>query len=313
MKTAILLASYRGEAYLDAQLRSLCRQTERDFVVYLRDDGSDDRTVEIEERYAAAEPERFIALRRTEGKGGSKYNFLALCAAALLSDADYFMFCDQDDVWDPDKVEITLARMREAEGGDPSVPVLVHTDLRVVDQDLNLLGDSFMAYRALNPACTQLNRLLVQNNVTGCTMMVNRALLELAMRYRNVEAIAMHDWWFALVASAFGKIAFVERATIQYRQHGGNVIGATKVNSLSFILKRLTGSAHVRETLQMSVDQAAEFLECYGSLLSEEQRAPLAALAGIQKKHKPGRIAALLKHDLLKQGFVQVVGELLFI
>ena len=94
---------------------------------------------------------------------------------------------------------------------------------------------------------TAINRLLVQNNVTGCTMMINRPLLEKALKLSNISAIAMHDWWFSLVASLFGEISFIDQATIKYRQHGDNVVGATKVNTPSFILQRLRGKNHIHE------------------------------------------------------------------
>lgn len=200
-----------------------------------------DRTFEIEQEFEKNYPDKIKVMRRTEGKGGSKENFWALCQEAVKMDADYFMFCDQDDVWNPDKIEITLKRMQKVEKKNPKKPVLVHTDLEVVDQNLNSLGASFVRYRALDAKITAINRLLVQNNVTGCTMMINRPLLEKALKLSNISAIAMHDWWFSLVASLFGEISFIDQATIKYRQHGDNVVGATKVNTPSFILQRLRG------------------------------------------------------------------------
>lgn len=223
------------------------------------------------------------------------------------------MCCDQDDFWKNDKVKVTLSRMLDEESKNGDVPILVHTDLEVVDQDLKKLGDSFIEYRALDPDMKSIEKLLVQNNVTGCTMMLNRPLLIKAVKDMDVERIAMHDWWFALIASIFGKISFVNKATIKYRQHGGNVVGATKVNSIGFIWKRLTGSAHVKETLNMSVEQAKLILEHYSDEIDEQTKKPVYALADIHNHNKFVRVNIVMKHKILKQGKVQIIGELMFI
>lgn len=192
-------------------------------------------------------------------------------------------------------------------------PVLVHTDLEVVDQNLESLGTSFMEYRALDSTITSINRLLVQNNVTGCTMMINRVLLEKAMKLSDIDAIAMHDWWFSLVASLFGKISFVDQATIKYRQHGNNVVGATKVNTFSFILQRLRGKNHIREVFHLSSTQAQELLKIYDRKLNQKQKQCIQAMADLEKKNKITRIYTVIRYGMLKQGIVQVIGEILFI
>ncbi len=313
MKIAILLASYKGEKYIREQIQSLLGQTITDTVILIRDDRSPDRTFEIEQEFEKAYPDKIKVWQRAKGKGGSKENFWALCEEAVKTDADYFMFCDQDDVWNPDKVEITLKRMKKVEQKNKKKPVLVHTDLEVVDQNLNSLGPSFVRYRALDAHITAINRLLVQNNVTGCTMMVNRPLLEKALKLSDISAIAMHDWWFSLVASLFGEISFVDRATIKYRQHGDNVVGATKVNTPSFILQRLKGKNHIHEVFHLSSTQAQELLRIYGDELTDRQKPYIQAMAGLEKKNKIARIYTVLHYHMLKQGIVQVIGELLFI
>ncbi len=313
MKILILLASYRGEKYIKDQIQSLLNQTEKNVAILIRDDKSPDRTFEIEQEFQKEYPDRIKLLQRTEGVGGSKENFWALCQEAVNSDADYFMFCDQDDVWNPDKVEITLNRMQEIEQAKPNKPVLVHTDLEVVDQELKVLGESFVRYRALDAHIVEINRLLVQNNVTGCTMMVNRALLEKALKLSDISAIAMHDWWFSLVASLFGEISFVDRATIKYRQHGGNVVGATKVNTPAFILQRLKGKNHIHEVFHLSSTQAKELMSIYGDELADSERLCIEAMANIEEKNKIARVCTVLRYQMLKQGVVQVIGELLFI
>lgn len=313
MKVAILLASYNGEKFIREQIESLLVQSYQNITIYIRDDGSTDGTYAIEKEYEQQYPNKIFVQQRTEGKGGSKYNFWELCKTAVHTGINYFMFCDQDDVWNNDKVEISLKAMLDMEGKDKTVPVLVHTDLLVVDQKLNALGESFVRYRALNTNCKSINRLLVQNNATGCTMLFNRALLEKALKLQDLEGMVLHDWWLTLVASVFGNIEFVDIPTIQYRQHGGNVVGATKVNTIPFILKRLVGKNHVRETLQKSSTQAFTLLNTYRDELPEKDRRTITAFADIENQTKLTRIWLLLKYRLLKQGIVQVVGQIVFI
>src|SRR5690606_39057310 len=135
------------------------------------------------------------------------------------------MFSDADDCWFPDKISLTLDLMRvvEKDEGGARTPTLVHTDLAVVDRDLRPIADSLWQYQGVNPDLTSLNRLLIQNCVTGCTVMVNRPLRELASPIP--PGVVMHDWWMALVASSFGRIARIARPTLLYRQHGRNDTG----------------------------------------------------------------------------------------
>jgi glycosyltransferase involved in cell wall biosynthesis len=228
----ILLATYNGEAFLAEQLASIMAQSWGDFRLVVRDDGSRDRTPQILAGYAAQYPGRIEVLQDGDGNLGVLANFNRLLAAAR---APYVMFSDQDDVWMPDKVERTWRRLLalEREYG-PATPLLVHSDLEVVDRDLLRMDASFWHFQHLCPRRgLNLNRLLVQNVVTGCTMMVNRALLQRGLPIPP-EA-AMHDWWLALVAAAFGRIGYLRDTTIKYRQHGRNSLGAKRWSAGAFI------------------------------------------------------------------------------
>lgn len=309
---AICMAVYNGEQFLREQIDSIIAQTWSKWILFIRDDGSKDKTSNLLCEYAKTYPDKIVLIDDPELKGGSaKRNFTVILDwVNRRYDFQYFMFSDQDDVWLENKIEVCMKYMKREEA-KKLVPVLVHTDLKVVDQELNLLGDSFFAYRALDVKKKDLRHLLVQNNITGCTMLWNWKLNDLIdLQY---DAIAMHDWWMALVASSFGKIVCVKKPTILYRQHGGNVVGATQVNTLSFIVKRLTGSAHVKETLHMSVVQVQLFLKTYREQLSQEQIEVLETFADIMNHNKFIRIATILKGGYLKQGIVQIIGELLFI
>ena len=127
------------------------------------------------------------------------------------------------------------------------------------------------------------------------------------------DRVAMHDWWMALVATCFGKIEFIDEPTILYRQHGNNVVGATNVNSLSFIIKRLMGNAHVRETLNMSMVQARAFENCYKDKLSKNQQTLVRGFLDLEAKNKIEKVKTVLKQGYLKQGLIQIIGEIIFI
>lgn len=311
-KIAICMATFNGEQYLNEQIESIVKQTFEDWVLFIRDDGSGDRTVEIIKKYCADFPEKIILISdETIVGGSSKRNFAAILDWVNRHyDFSYFMFSDQDDVWLNDKIERCMKVLLEKEK-TYNGPVLVHSDLMVVNESLEVLGESFIKYRALNPEVKDLQHLLVQNNITGCTMLWNRELNELLSL--ESEAVAMHDWWIALVASAFGEILYESKATIQYRQHGKNVVGATKVNSLGFIVKRLLGNNHVKQTLNLAFEQAEAFRKEFCDRLSDEQKECLNIFCSIRTKRKVHRMIGLLKGGYTKQGIVQIIGELLFI
>lgn len=309
---AICMATYNGERYIREQIDSILQQSYDDWILFIRDDHSNDRTVDILNEYVNHYLQKIVLIddRNIQG-GSSKRNF-----AEILNwvnkhyKFNYFMFSDQDDYWLPTKVETSIKRIKETEQKRPG-PVLVHTDLKVVNQNLDTLGESFIKYRALNPEVKDIAHLLVQNNITGCTMCWNsdlNALLDL-----TDEAIAMHDWWIALVAACFGSIEFINESTILYRQHGNNVVGATKVNSLGFIINRLLGNSHVKETLVMSNIQAEAFARYYKNKLTDKQKQTITRYAHLNKKNKLFRIIELFRYSYLKQGFVQIIGEVMFI
>lgn len=309
---AICLATYNGQNYIKQQLNSIISQSYNDWIIFIRDDNSKDKTLEILNEYSAIFFDKIVVIENNEAiNSNSKENFSHILDwINKRYKFNYYMFSDQDDVWLDFKIEVCMTHMRELEQKD-SVPILVHTDLRVVDQALNILGNSFFKYRALNPNLKDIRRLIVQNNVTGCTMLWNNKLNQLIDL--NNKFVAMHDWWIALTASAFGIIYCINEPTILYRQHASNVIGATKVNSLSFIVKRLFVNSHVKETLHLSIVQTKAFLEHYFDSLTDEQKKILQGYSEIKNHNKFMRIYSIYKNKYIKQGFVQIIGELLFI
>ncbi len=308
----ICLAAYNGEQFIEEQIASVIRQTYTDWVLFIRDDGSADKTPEILRRIAGEEPEKIVLIDdETLTSGSSCTNFMSILKwVSERFDFEYFMFSDQDDVWLEDKIERCMQCIRQAEK-EAAGPILVHTDLMVVDRDLKVIDKSFFSYRSLESSVNDLRHLLVHNNVTGCTMLWNKALNELIDK--DCADMVIHDWWVSLTASALGRILFVDTPTILYRQHGGNVLGAVKTNSLSFIAKRLRGVDKVRQTLRASMVQAGAFLEIHRSRLSVEQVHILSEYAGLMRHCKLKRVIIAVRESFLKQGLINKIGELIFI
>lgn len=305
----VLLAAHNGERFIAEQIESVLRQSDTDWFLRIRDDCSTDATLAIALDYARRHPDRISVEQRHENSGSARQNFLEMLSA---SRAPFVMFCDHDDVWHEDKIALTRAKMQtlEAEWG-ADVPLLVHTDLVVTDAALRVVAPSMMRAQQLDGSQSRLPRLLAQNVVTGCTVMVNRPLIDLADE--PYDDVVMHDWWLALIAAAFGHIGFVDVPTVLYRQHGANVVGARPSRSPAYKIGRLLDRRGVTRSLRDSVAQAAAFLSHFGARLEPEQVEMLQAFASIPQLGKPARIAVLRRHDLWKNTLVRRVGQLLYV
>jgi glycosyltransferase involved in cell wall biosynthesis len=284
-RIAVLMPTYNGAAFLPEQIESLLAQTYTDLIIVTRDDGSSDDSVAIVARYAASFPSRFHIIESDGRNLGASGSFAFLLAHALREQAQlgmhsaYLMLCDQDDVWHVDKVQRSIEAMLQLEQAHPDTPVLVHSDLAVVDEHRQQIAPSFVVYQGLQPQRNAFGRMLVSNTVTGCTALLNEALVRRAL---PIPATAiMHDWWLALVASAFGRIGYIDAALLEYRQHGKNTVGAKEYRQPEGgrqFLQRLLDAQH-NVILDQIAQQARAFRFLHGKTLSWRQRAALL-LAG---------------------------------
>lgn len=217
----ILLSTYNGERFLREQVDSILGQSHRGFRLLVRDDGSEDATRAIINECIKIDNRVFWATDDL-GNLGARRSFMRLLERV---ESDYFMLADQDDVWLPDKIEITLHRMRELENeAGEKMPLLVFTDLTVVDEELKKINTSLWHYQRLDPDISlDWKRLLAQNVVTGCTILANREAAHAALPFSLPEM--MHDHWIAANTARGGKIGYVAEKTVLYRQHGDNVEG----------------------------------------------------------------------------------------
>ena len=216
----VLLTAYNGAAYLPAQLSSLCAQVVS-FTAILRDDGSADDTPAL----LAAQCHQDARFRLSPTSGvhlGAVCGFFALMREAADSGAPVAL-CDQDDIWHPDKLTRLHAALSDAEARfGTDTPILVHSDARIVDANGQPLHASLWRHQGWNPAAQSLPELLVQNNVTGCLLMMNAPLCRLCAQHQPTGDLHMHDWFIALTAAAFGR----GLPPARHERHGCKHIGA---------------------------------------------------------------------------------------
>lgn len=296
-KVEVLLATFNGASFLPAQINSIFAQTWPNISVIAADDGSTDETVRIlraEERANAR-----MHVLHSQPQGGAMRNFTRLIQE---SSASYIAFSDQDDVWDPDKLSITMARMLEEEDrrGTDS-PILVYTDLRLIDSGSRLLSPSLWQKARVRPQVASFSNMLAQNLVTGCSMLVNRALLDLACPIPP-QAI-MHDYWLALVASAFGAAIPISQALVSYRQHATNLIGAGHPLSLAARIRRIYSDPELRIWISRAAYQARAFGERFKDRLPPDAAAAVETVTFLPTLPGMRRIRDTIKHGIVRTDF----------
>jgi len=296
----VLLASYNGDRYIAEQIDSILAQTLDAWRLLIRDDASTDKTVAIIKAYQEKHPDKILLLESPVNSGSPVSNFGSLIAQATQ---EYVVTCDQDDVWFPDKLEKSLRRMQEEESLYPDAPVLLHTDAKVVDPLLSLVEPSLTRRLHLDMSRYQLRHLLVQNIVTGSTMMLNRKL------YTNVKGFPphtiMHDWWLALLACATGRVVYLDEPTILYRQHDNNVVGIPSPASYYRLRKKAS-------LVRASYAQASDLLQAVQKdpLVQASDLAMIEAYAQMVDQPKWKRMRLLLHYGWWKNTWIRRIGQL---
>lgn len=264
------MATYNGAAFLAAQLDSILAQDTDSWHLTVSDDGSTDATPEILEDYVRRFPEKITRVFSGRRFGNARDHFFWLMGQCK---AEYMHFCDQDDVWHPDKVRLMQEALERAKAQyGAGTPLLVFTDQTVVDENLKEIAPSLMRLQRQDPEAMDYRNILFQNIVTGCTSAINRSLAALAGQCRDTTQVIMHDWWLALVAARFGKLVYLDVSTMDYRQHGDNSVGAKDVESLSYIWSKLRRMDVLKMQFARKKAQAREFLEIYGFRMDGQEQ-----------------------------------------
>lgn len=242
MKVEILLATYNGEKYIKEQIDSLLSQTYKEFSILIGEDCSTDSTKKILENYKKQYPNKIKIINNKIQKGHC-YNFLNLLKATK---GEYVFFCDQDDIWEKDKVELTLFEMGKYEIKNPKTPILIHTDQVVVNEDKEILSTSSTIYFKKIINFLSVEEIAFRGGLHGCTMLLNKEMIQLLKNIKIWECknLSYHDWSIAIIAFMKGKIFYLEKITMRYRIHKQNAsIREHKIKE-KLNLKRVKENSH---------------------------------------------------------------------
>jgi glycosyltransferase involved in cell wall biosynthesis len=287
-RVKVLLSTYNGAPFLRELLDSLLTQSYENVFIDVRDDGSIDDTGCILDGYASKHPTIRTVSGDNLGVIGSYFTLLREAG----DNFDFYSFCDQDDVWHPDKIRDAVVRLSQ---GDSDRPLLYCSRVEFVDEAMNRLGFSPI------PRRIGFGNALVENIAIGCTVVVNRKARELILS-KEPGGMIMHDWWFYLIVSAFGKVIYDERPNVRYRQHGGNVIGGTPNMAVNFF-RRLKVFMQAGKELFMVSDQASSFEKHFGPLLERDDKELLSRFIG-SKKNLLARIRYSVTMDVWRQSVI---------
>lgn len=295
----ILLATYNGEKYLEEQIESLEKQTFKDFRILIRDDGSTDSTQLIINKLCQ-QYSNIIQIDDNEICGSPQKNFFQILKYAT---SDYIMFCDQDDVWLPNKIDISYNEIKKYD----DIATLVCTDSILVNENLQNIDSNKLQ---TSKKYTDFSKLLLGNCFMGCTMMLNKKLYSMIT---NVpEECLMHDVWVTLLASSLGKIIIIPKKCMLYRQHGNNCVGGKNIKNMKYILDKFNDK-ETKFNLKKLIEQADAFNRIYGKLLNDKNKHIINHFINLYTYTKIKRIYVIFKYRLLKKGFFRCLGEMYYL
>lgn len=244
---AILLATYNAAKYIREQIDSILAQTQNDWTLYIRDDGSKDETLAILEEYRRKNP-NIILIRDNLGNLGCRDNFFRMLE---IVDSEYYMFSDADDFWLPTKIEDSYSTILRLENDHPKSPILVHTDMSVADRNLNVISKSMWEYGHFNPdKIKNKNYLAIHGFVGGATSIFNKKVKNISMPFS--KDVYLHDLWIGLCVIQNGILFSLHKPTMLYRQHNDNIAGASLEKQLSIKYK----IKNLRKVIQLNISTA---------------------------------------------------------
>lgn len=307
----IIMCTYNGEKYIKEQLQSIVDSTMTDWKIFVADDQSTDDTIKIVKEFQKIYPDK-IQVLINDTKKGAIINFLSSIyqVGAKMEKEDFIMLCDQDDIWNPDKIEKTercMNNLIKTYGNE--MPLLVCTDVIVVDDKLKIIHESFRRMNKYQIRHLDFSHLMMENKVQGCTTMINKSLA--LMLDRLPTKTTMHDGWLALIASAFGHIAYIDEQTMKYRQHTDNVQGS--ISYKDDVKNKFSNLGGQRKIVMNTTPQISEFLEIYGETVPESVKKAAKAFATFSEQNFFTRRYNIVKYHMWKSGLLRNIGLMVLI
>lgn len=293
-KVAVIMSTYNGEKYLEAQIRSIMEQDEVLVDLYIFDDGSTDQTVPLIRQWMSSHENLHLSLNQKNY--GAMKSFLH--GLQLTPDADYYALADQDDVWDRDKLVAGINSLEQYRDVDYRLYCSV---AQIVDQDLNPQGFDSFDHQVLS-----FGEILTRNNGIGCTFVFNRTLKQVLnqLPVADIQQQPLHDHWiYAICLALGGKVVFDQHSHIQYRQHSDNVVGGER---RSFWQKLMDSGLFDRNNRRKKFVTA--LYNYYGSQMIPENRLLVEQLINYQTdfQHKRSAIKALKQQMSSTMGRVEM-------
>lgn len=293
---AVLMSTYNGQRFLKEQIDSVLSQNNVCITLFIRDDGSKDNTLKIIELYK----KQVIFLQGINiGVGNSFMKVLSFSGQNF----DYYAFCDQDDIWLPQKIYKAICMIHRY-----NEPVCYCSNQTLVDSHGNIIKE-----RYTDEIDTGYMRILCNNQVTGCTMVWNKKLQTIlisAERFPSYEILRkrIHDVWVAMVASVTGILVYDKNSYILYRQHENNVVGVKKTSLFYEWAKKINNPSlrNGRSSL------AKEIIDKYDDLIIDRYKSKKLKLYAYYQDGWKNKIRLLLDNELQKyseESLLQLKGK----
>lgn len=294
-KIAILLCTYNGQHFLEQQLQSIQRQTWLNWQVAISDDGSSDGTLAIARRYQQAWGTDRLCVYTGPCRGFA-HNFMSITCRTEI-EADFYAWCDQDDIWREDKLQAASAWLQSIA---VEIPALYLGRTELISETAAPLGYSPLFRRAPSFA-----NALVQNIGGGNTMVFNRAACQLLRQAGAPQAIVSHDWWaYLLVTGVGGHVRYDTTPHVLYRQHGRNLVGANSSWTARWV--RLCMLFQGRFKNWNSINIAG--LERFEPQLTEDNRRRLDSFKRLRHQTLLLRLITLLRSGVYRQTLLGNLG-----
>jgi glycosyltransferase involved in cell wall biosynthesis len=250
----IALATCNGGKFLPDQLLSIAKQSLKSKVI-VGDDCSTDDSLSIVNNWSKSIRSEVLILPSEDNRLGVVGNFNRILSSC---DADFVACCDQDDIWDREHLNLLHGAAKMID--DRGTPTIAVGDMRVMNVDGDIINDSFWKMQAFDPDLgSRIQTAAVMNVFPGCAMLMNRALLDLALPIP--PGVVMHDWWLVLCAAALGKIIVVNAAVGSYRIHPKNVLGAKRFSVTKGVGDWLAGRTNLRKSVVQAAIQCKELID----------------------------------------------------